>query len=163
MDYKEQIKSPKWQKKRLQILELHNYTCEICGDTETQLHVHHSRYIKGRKIYEYDNDVLMCVCEKCHNEIHNKNKEVKEEKIYPKYLSELIDLMIERLEKDQYAEFYHFILAIVEYKYSKCDIINFLPQIYVSDGELELFISYCKTRNQIIRLENKLSELEGII
>ena len=70
MSYSEDLKNPKWQKKRLEILNLHNFTCEQCGAQEKTLHVHHSRYIKGRKVWEYDNDVLMCLCEDCHRREH---------------------------------------------------------------------------------------------
>ena len=37
MDYKEQIKSPKWQKRRLEIMQKDNFTCQLCGDTESML------------------------------------------------------------------------------------------------------------------------------
>lgn len=75
--YSEQIKSPKWQKKRLEILQLHNFKCEECGSETKTLNVHHRFYIKGRKIHEYDNDVLQCLCEDCHAKVHKK-KEVVE-------------------------------------------------------------------------------------
>lgn len=54
MDYKEQIKSPKWQKRRLEILQLDNFTCQICGDNEHTLNVHHLVYYKDKKIWEYE-------------------------------------------------------------------------------------------------------------
>ena len=78
MSYQEQLKSPKWQKKRLQILEIHNFTCEKCNATEKTLHVHHARYIKGRKVWEYDNDVLMCLCEDCHKAEHEPKEQPNE-------------------------------------------------------------------------------------
>lgn len=72
MNYSDQIKSPKWQKKRLEILELRGFKCEICSDEENQLHVHHRFYIKGRKAWEYDNDVFQVLCHKCHEKEHSK-------------------------------------------------------------------------------------------
>ncbi len=69
--FKKQYESPKWQKKRLEVLELSNYTCEECGDKETQLHVHHVRYIKGRKVWEYHTDALQCLCKNCHQKRHD--------------------------------------------------------------------------------------------
>ena len=38
------------------------------------LNIHHKYYIKGRKPWEYDNDALVTLCEKCHKEIHEKEK-----------------------------------------------------------------------------------------
>lgn len=69
MDYKEQIKHPKWQKKRLEILSRDNFTCQDCFDNESQLNVHHISYLKGAKIWEYENDMLLTLCNNCHNEM----------------------------------------------------------------------------------------------
>jgi hypothetical protein len=68
MTYAEQLKSPKWQKKRLEILERDKFTCLACGDTEKQLHVHHGIYIKNKMAWEYDNVTLHTLCCVCHEE-----------------------------------------------------------------------------------------------
>jgi hypothetical protein len=67
--YSELLKHPSWQKKRLEILQLHNFQCQNCGDTESPLHVHHGHYEKGKMPWEYKNDSLHCLCERCHSEI----------------------------------------------------------------------------------------------
>jgi hypothetical protein len=72
MNYKEQLKSPKWQKKRLQIFDLRGFKCESCNNQDKQLHIHHRFYIKGRKAWEYDNDVFQVLCEICHELEHKK-------------------------------------------------------------------------------------------
>lgn len=66
MTYSEKLKNPKWQKKRLQILERDVFTCQKCLDKESTLHVHHKFYTKGKNPWEYDNYVLITLCEKCH-------------------------------------------------------------------------------------------------
>lgn len=75
-NYTEQYNSPKWQKKRLEILELHNFKCDECDNKEEkQLHVHHRFYLKDRKVWEYDNDVFQVLCETHHTKVHeNKHK-----------------------------------------------------------------------------------------
>lgn len=78
MTFKEQIKHPKWQKKRLEILERDGFKCNYCEDKSTTLHVHHFRYTKGCKIWEYDNDDLITYCEDCHKEWHDYNDTIKE-------------------------------------------------------------------------------------
>jgi hypothetical protein len=78
MDYKEQIKHPKWQKKRLEILERDDFTCQCCLDTEYTLCVHHKRYIKNRMIWQYDNYDLITLCEDCHQSIHLWDKKLKD-------------------------------------------------------------------------------------
>ena len=70
MDYKEQIKHPKWQKKRLEILERDNFQCQSCFDKEKQLHVHHLKYEKGKKIWGYENNKLITLCSSCHESLH---------------------------------------------------------------------------------------------
>lgn len=79
MNYAEQYKSPHWQKKRLEMLSGAAYTCELCGDTETQLHVHHRFYRAGAKIWEYENYELAVLCEECHSMVHGKNQNFTEE------------------------------------------------------------------------------------
>lgn len=70
LDYKEQIKSPKWQKRRLEIMQRDSFTCQICGETEKQLHVHHTIYIPGREIWDYFDSNLITLCEDCHKKEH---------------------------------------------------------------------------------------------
>ena len=71
MDFFDQYKHPNWQKKRLEVLEDAEFTCERCFDAESQLHVHHKRYIKGRKIWEYETSELEALCSACHKQAHN--------------------------------------------------------------------------------------------
>lgn len=68
--WKDQYKHPNWQRKRAESLESAGYKCQRCGDTETQLHVHHKRYVKGRLIWEYENHELQVLCEPCHEQSH---------------------------------------------------------------------------------------------
>jgi len=65
-NYSDLLKDPRWQKKRLQILERDDFTCQGCGDTETTLHVHHKEYVYGRMPWEYDDEELITYCEDCH-------------------------------------------------------------------------------------------------
>jgi len=74
-EYSELLKSPKWQKKRLEILNRDKFTCKLCGDTETSLHVHHAAY-KGMP-WDIDSEQLCTVCADCHSAIH----ELKEHQI----------------------------------------------------------------------------------
>ena len=70
MDYKEQIKSPKWQKKRLEILNRDDFTCQICGAKDHTLHVHHLSYVQGKEIWDYPSENLITLCEFCHDTEH---------------------------------------------------------------------------------------------
>jgi len=74
--YSEKLRDPRWQKKRLKVLERDYWTCQECGDKTTTLHVHHRKYIKGRNPWEYDDDVLITLCETCHEKIRSKKEEI---------------------------------------------------------------------------------------
>jgi len=71
MDYKEQIKSPKWQRRRLEILQRDDFTCQICGCKDKMLHVHHTAYERNKMIWEYPDEMLITMCNECHSLEHN--------------------------------------------------------------------------------------------
>jgi len=71
MSYSEQLKDPRWQKKRLQIMERDGFQCALCMDDKSTLHVHHKKYIYGRKPWEYKNEALVTLCENCHKKEHS--------------------------------------------------------------------------------------------
>jgi hypothetical protein len=68
--YSEKLKSPKWQKRRLEILSRDNFKCRSCGMDEKTLHVHHLRYEKGVEPWDTNNDDLITLCEDCHEALH---------------------------------------------------------------------------------------------
>jgi 5-methylcytosine-specific restriction endonuclease McrA len=64
--YYEQLKDPRWQKKRLGVLERDNWQCQACGAKDQTLHVHHMRYRSGCSPWDYEDDELITQCDKCH-------------------------------------------------------------------------------------------------
>jgi len=71
--YSDKLKDPRWQKKRLEVLEMSEWACEICQDKDSTLHVHHHQYLKGREPWEYDHSQFSVLCESCHQEEHDKD------------------------------------------------------------------------------------------
>ena len=69
MTYQEQLKDPRWQMKRLEILKRDNCTCKLCLSNKKTLHIHHKTY-KGF-IWEVDNKQLITLCKDCHEIVHN--------------------------------------------------------------------------------------------
>lgn len=63
--YSEKLKHPKWQKKRLEILNRDKFTCQSCKAEDKTLHIHHFQY-RNCEPWEYDNKELITLCEKCH-------------------------------------------------------------------------------------------------
>lgn len=72
--YFELLKDPRWQKRRLERLEDARWECSNCGDGKSTLHVHHQRYVKGRKPWEYTDQELAVLCESCHSSAHDDKK-----------------------------------------------------------------------------------------
>lgn len=68
--YFEKLLDPRWQKKRLEVLEKNEWACVQCSDTESTLHVHHKQYFKGREPWEYEVGQLTVLCEECHGIQH---------------------------------------------------------------------------------------------
>lgn len=64
--YSEKLKDPRWQKKRLEVLQRDNFTCTLCSDAETELHIHHKEYIYGNEVWNYENDNFQSLCKDCH-------------------------------------------------------------------------------------------------
>lgn len=69
MGYSEDIKNGRWQRKRLEIMQRDNFKCLACKKDD-KLNVHHLYYEKGMKIWDYDNDSLVTLCENCHKALH---------------------------------------------------------------------------------------------
>lgn len=65
MSYSELLKDPRWQKKRLEILDRDNWFCQACADRESTLHVHHIKYTSNLP-WETPNYLLVTLCESCH-------------------------------------------------------------------------------------------------
>lgn len=69
-DFFEQYKDPRWQKKRLKVMQRDNFMCISCQSVENTLNVHHKvPYRKETKPWEYEDDELITLCENCHKSI----------------------------------------------------------------------------------------------
>lgn len=98
-DYQAALRDPRWQKKRLEILNEHEFTCQACGATEQELHVHHSVYTDGLAPWEYEDEQYRVWCSTCHDLFH-KTKDslfcLMRETTDPRFLASLeqtIDLL----------------------------------------------------------------------
>ena len=65
MTYREKLRSPLWQRKRLQILQRDDWRCCICHRADKNLQVHHLIYSK-REPWEYPDEMFQSLCEDCH-------------------------------------------------------------------------------------------------
>ena len=151
MEYKDQIKSPKWQKKRLEILKRDEFTCQQCGNKELTLHVHHKHYNKGAMMWDYHGWELTTLCEKCHSEKHDK-KEI-DTKLFVQHSSILEGVK----ELDDY-EIYYLDSLIHRYCALKGDIKDFTVL-----AKLDSFMVNPSAYNRLIKILDFNLEYELIL
>lgn len=75
--YKEQLRDPRWQRRRMEILDRDKFRCRHCASEEKTLHVHHLFYETGRAPWEYPEHAYLTLCEDCHAE-EERNKTVSD-------------------------------------------------------------------------------------
>ncbi len=68
IDYSDKLRDPRWQKKRLEILQRDEWNCQRCHDMESMLVVHHRRYLLDTEPWDYPDELLVTLCESCHEE-----------------------------------------------------------------------------------------------
>ena len=64
--YGKKLRDPRWQRRRLEILERDGWACALCGDDISTLAVHHRWYEKDIEPWEQSNESLVTLCERCH-------------------------------------------------------------------------------------------------
>lgn len=98
MTYSEKLKSPKWQKKRLEIMQRDNFKCRSCSSVDKQLQIHHIIYInKYKNPWDYSNEFLITLCEDCHKYESEENVNTSALFLLEKFV-ELTNLTLSRLE-----------------------------------------------------------------
>jgi len=72
MSYTDKLKDPKWQRRRLEIMERDGWRCQICGELDISLTVHHIRYLTPNP-WEAEGRDLITYCEFCNAMAHTMN------------------------------------------------------------------------------------------
>jgi hypothetical protein len=78
MTYQEKLKDPRWQKKRLLILERDGWLCQQCRLGTETLHVHHKYYLPKSDPWDYPDCALVTLCETCHKDEEELRREATE-------------------------------------------------------------------------------------
>ena len=69
-EYQKLLRDPRWQRKRLEVMQRDHWKCACCSDGESELNVHHIQYRQGAKPWEYDDSLLITLCRRCHEAVH---------------------------------------------------------------------------------------------
>jgi len=72
MSYREMLRHPKWQQKKLEIMSRDHFKCMFCDSEDNLLNVHHLCYLPNRKPWEYDSELLITICDECHDHVHEE-------------------------------------------------------------------------------------------
>lgn len=76
-EYFQLLKDPRWQKKRLEVMQRADFTCESCCESSDELHVHHGYYEQGKLPWEYPDKSYHCLCGLCHIDAETARKEIR--------------------------------------------------------------------------------------
>jgi hypothetical protein len=76
--YSEKLRDPRWQKKRLKILERDHWTCVYCASSDKTLDVHHSVYGRGVDPWDANDYFLITTCTDCHKQVELASEKWKE-------------------------------------------------------------------------------------
>ena len=110
--YMKKLRDPRWQKRRLEVLEKADWTCEWCHATKRNLQVHHAYYAprsEGMDPWDYADGSLWCLCDPCHKKAESVKQELYKvfAHIGPWYHHHVRDFILElatRLEQGQEVE-----------------------------------------------------------
>jgi 5-methylcytosine-specific restriction endonuclease McrA len=62
--YQDKLRDPRWQRKRLEIMQRDGFRCVVCDDGENELNIHHCYYARDKEPWEYEDHALATLCVK---------------------------------------------------------------------------------------------------
>lgn len=63
----DEYRDPRWQRKRLEIMDRDGFRCQACLVDDKELHVHHIEY--GDQLWSVPDTSLQTLCRRCHHEL----------------------------------------------------------------------------------------------
>ena len=75
--YSEKLRDPRWQRKRLEVMQRDNFECKWCMNNEKTLNVHHLQY--SGEPWDTPIEHLITLCEDCHKDDHDMRKCAEDE------------------------------------------------------------------------------------
>jgi hypothetical protein len=78
LTYAQKLLDPRWQRRRLEVLQAAGWKCQWCNDSNKTLHIHHLIYRRGVEPWDHEDGDLVALCEPCHREEGEKMEEIKD-------------------------------------------------------------------------------------
>lgn len=95
--YDEYLTSPEWRFRRLQRLELDNYTCCMCGLPLPNLNIHHFTY---HNIYHENIETdLVSLCPECHKKVHRMMNRITDKATMRRGWKDTINPYVQHIEE----------------------------------------------------------------
>lgn len=69
LPYEEYLLTPHWKETRIKALRAAGYKCQLCGEHDVQLEVHHNTY---ENLWNEKPNDLIVLCDDCHSRHHAK-------------------------------------------------------------------------------------------
>lgn len=141
-DFFNQYKDPRWQKKRLKILNRDNFKCVLCGEDKDTLHIHHKKYEYNTPVWEQDDKFLVTLCESCHVfETEGKN-----------CFSVLEGVIKERFFSTDYIELGRAFLSIINKPYPPSVLSDAIERWFNTNNGMDIvlkwYFSFLKGKNK---------------
>lgn len=80
--YYEKLRDPRWQRKRLEIMERDGFACRSCLSKTDTLNVHHGFYDRGVDPWDYPGESLITLCEQCHEDTESAKRALLSEVVH---------------------------------------------------------------------------------
>lgn len=108
--YSEKLRDPRWQRKRLEVMDRDRFRCRRCECSSKTLNVHHLIYRKGAEPWDYPSDHLLTLCEECHAYVESEEVRlvlslVAVSRIPPKVLDDLMLSLLVAAERIDFSRF----------------------------------------------------------
>lgn len=150
LTYAQQLKDPRWQRRRLERLSKADFRCELCCSNTTELHVHHPEYFKGRMAWEYEDNELEVLCKDCHGSHHKLEEAIKRATVEGNFSGHFLTGLVagfleanydldgvhEILESDDYADARHLGHIANLYFYASREAKAAAADAFEGDGRL---------------------------
>lgn len=93
-EYSDKLKDPRWQQRRLAIMDKRGWKCEscTCGVNDGRpFHVHHRYYVSGRSPWAYPDWAFVLLCEQRHSATHHVSKMTDEPEAWENMIDRFFD------------------------------------------------------------------------
>lgn len=73
-DFLAQYQDKRWYELSKRIKARDKNTCQMCGRNDKPVSVHHKVYREDSNVWDYSDDELICICDRCHEIVTDNNK-----------------------------------------------------------------------------------------